>query len=193
MDDNELAALLNEARQGNEGALGELLERLRPWLRQRAENCLGQGLGARLDASDIAQEVHIRVWDHFAQFQGNSVGQLRAWVDGILGNCITDCHRRQRAAKRDVGAEKAGDNLFPGLPADATTPSQGAVRKEDAARLAEAVERLPEMQRLVFRLRMQEGLPFEEVARRVDVTVGNARVLMVRATERLRKELGGEA
>ena len=43
--------------------------------------------------------------------------------------------------------------------------------------------------RLVFRLRFYEELPFAEVARRVGVTVVNARVLMVRATERLKKEL----
>ena len=63
---------------------------------------------------------------------------------------------------------------------------------EGHARLTEALERLPEQQRLVFRLRFYEGLPFDEVARRAGVTAGNARILMMRATERLRNELGDE-
>jgi RNA polymerase sigma-70 factor (ECF subfamily) len=190
VDDSELADLLSKARQGKEGALERLLERLRPWLRQRAEKRLGQGLGARLDGSDVVQEVHLRLWDHFDQFRGDTVGQLLAWVDGIVDNCITDCRRRQGAAKRNVGVEVAGGDRFPGLAADATTPSQGAMRNEDAARLAEALQHLSETQRLVFRLRFFEGLPFEEVAHRAGVTAANARVLMLRATERLRNELG---
>jgi RNA polymerase sigma-70 factor (ECF subfamily) len=190
VDDEELASLLSEAQRGNEQALAALLERLRGRVRQRAQGLLGGRLGARLDGSDVAQEVHLRVWGRFAQFRGNSVPQLLAWVDEIVQSYITDCRRRHGAGKRDAGAEVAGADLFPGLAGDGTTPSQGAMRNEQQARLSEAVEHLPEKQRLVFRLRFYEGLPFEEVARRAGVTAGNARVLMLRATERLRDELG---
>jgi RNA polymerase sigma-70 factor (ECF subfamily) len=192
MDDNEdLADLLTEAQTGNEAAVGTLLARLRPWVRQRAQGLLGRRLGARLDGSDIAQEVHARAWRNFNQFQGQTVPEFRGWLETILQNVITDCRRRHGADKLDADAEVAGD-LFPELAGDGTTPSQGAMRNEDHARLTEALQRLPEKQRLVFQLRLHEGLPFEEVARRVGVTVGNARVLMLRATESLTKELGGE-
>jgi RNA polymerase sigma-70 factor (ECF subfamily) len=191
VDDNEeLAGLLTEARKGNETALAALLTRLRGRLRQHAQCLLGQRLGARLDGSDIAQEVHLRAWRCFDQFRGDSVPQLLAWVEEILHTVITDCRRRHGAGKRDASAEVAGAYLFPALAVDGTTPSQGAMRNEQQARLTEALQRLPEKQRLVFRLRFSEGLPFEEVARRAGVTVGHARVLMLRATERLRHELG---
>jgi RNA polymerase sigma-70 factor, ECF subfamily len=197
VDDNEeLAGLLAQARKGDKQALGTLLARLRPWVRHEAQGELGQRLGARLDGSDIAQEVHLRALEGFAGFRGDSVPQLLRWVDEILQNYINDCRRRHGAGKRDAGAEVAGAELFPALRPplrkEATTPSQGAMRHEDQARLAEALQDLPEQQRRVFCLRFYEGLPFEEVARRVGVTVGNARVLMVRATERLRTELGDE-
>ncbi len=191
-DDEELAGLLAQARKGDHQALGTLLVRLRGWVRGWAQSHLGQRLLARLDGSDIAQDVHLRAVEHFDQFQGDSVPQLRAWVAEMLKNVLIDCFRRQRAGGRDPGLEVAGDDLFRGLAADATTPSQVAIRNEQQARLSEALRRLPETQQLVFRLRLYEGLPFEEVARRAGVTVGNARVLMVRATERLRKELGDE-
>jgi RNA polymerase sigma-70 factor (ECF subfamily) len=193
VDDNEeLARLLNEARRGSQQALGTLLAWLRPWVRQQAQYLLGQRLRARLDGSDIVQEVHLRAFEHFDQFQGASVPQLVAWLEQILRNIITDCRRRHGAEGRNVDAEVAGGDLFPGLPADATTPSQGAMRNEQQARLSEALQRLPEKQRLVFQLRFNEGLPFEDAARRAGVTLGNARVLMVRAIESLRSELGDE-
>ena len=193
MDDNEeLACLLTEARKGDRQALGDLFLRLRDWVRHCAQNRLGQRLGARVDGSDIAQEVHLRAWRSFDQFQGESVPELMGWVEEILQNAITDCRRRHGAEKRDADAEVAGGDLFTGLSANATTPSQGAIRNEQNARLSEALQRLPEKQQLVFRLRLYEGLPFEEVAQKAGVTVGNARVLMVRAIERLKSELGDE-
>ena len=45
-------------------------------------------------------------------------------------------------------------------------------------------------QRQVFQLRVCEGLPFEEVARRIGVSEGNARVLLLRARNKLKSELG---
>jgi RNA polymerase sigma factor (sigma-70 family) len=150
MDDNEeLAGLLIEARKGNKQALGALLAQLRPWVRWQAQGLLGQRLVARLDGSDIVQDVHLRALEHFDQFRGDSVPQLRAWVKTILRNIITDCRRRHGADGRDVDAEVAGGDRFPYLEADATTPSEGAIRNEQQARLSEALQRLPEKQRLV--------------------------------------------
>lgn len=190
-DDEDLTRLLTEARKGVKQALGAVLALLRPWMRHQAEGLLGQRLRARMDGSDVVQEVHVRAFERFDQFRGESVPQLRVWVGEILNNVVTDCRRRHGAGKRDAGREEGGD-LLPERQGAGTTPSQGVMRREDQARLIEAVQSLPERQRLVVRLRCFDGLSFEEVARHAGVTAGNARVLMVRALERLRTELGDE-
>jgi RNA polymerase sigma-70 factor (ECF subfamily) len=189
-DNEELTRLLTEARKGNKQALGAMLVELRPWMRRQAEGLLGQRLRARIDGSDIVQDVHLRAFEHFGQFQGDSVPRLRVWVEEILRNVITDCCRRHGAGKRDAEREMGGGDLISQLDGHGTTPSQGAMRIEDQARLIDAVQRLPEKYRQVLQLRCYGGLPFEEVAQKVGVTVGNARVLMVRAIERLKTELG---
>ena len=101
---------------------------------------------------------------------------------------------RDVAQVRDANREVASGDLFEGMAGDGTTPSQAAARNEqqqrDQQRLAEALQRLPEKQRLVFQLRLFQGLPFEEVAQQVNVSVENARVLMFRATENLKDALG---
>jgi RNA polymerase sigma-70 factor (ECF subfamily) len=185
-DNEELARLLTEARKDNKSALGALLYQMRPWIRWQAEGRLGQRLRSRVDGSDIVQDVHVRAFERFDQFRGDSVPQLRAWIKMILRNIVADHNRGRKDADKD-----GGDRL-PDVPGDGTTPSQGAMRIEDQARLIEALQWLPEKYRLVLQLRFYQGLPFEEVAQKMGVTVGNARVLMVRAIKQLRNELGDE-
>ncbi|HEY7330667.1 MAG TPA: sigma-70 family RNA polymerase sigma factor [Gemmataceae bacterium] len=191
-DNEELARLLNEARKGNKRALGHMLMQLRPWIRRQAEGLLGQRLRARMDGSDIVQDVHVRAFEHFGQFQGDSLARLNVWVEEILRNVITDCRRRHGAGKRDAGREQGDGDQLSHMQGHGTTPSQGAMRIENQARLFEALQRLPEKYRRVLQLRFYDGLPFEEVAQKIGVTVGNARVLAVRAIEKLKNEIGAE-
>lgn len=102
---------------------------------------------------------------------------------------MTDCRKGHAVRKRDAAREVAGGDLFQGLAADGTSPSQRAVLNEEAGKLEKALEQLPDAQRLVFRLRFLENLPLAEVAQHAGVSVGNARVLFLRATERLWLEL----
>jgi RNA polymerase sigma-70 factor (ECF subfamily) len=191
-DPHGLEPLLRRALAGDPQARADLLGHLRDWARARGQDLAGRGLGPRLDASDIAQEVGLRVHRAFDTFGGQTVPQLLGWADQIVQNVVADIHRRQGADKRDAGREVAGAGLLCEVAGDGTSPSQQAVRHEREARLTEALGQLPEQQRLVFQLRLYEGLPFKEVARRVGVSEGHARVLMLRATERLRQELGDD-
>jgi RNA polymerase sigma factor (sigma-70 family) len=174
-------------RTGLEDLFGELRARVCG----RARRFLGPGPGARGDASDVAQEVSLKLHQAFGQFQGQTVPELLAWARRTLGHQLIDDHRHHRAQIRDAGREVPGGDLFPGLAGDGTTPSRRAARNEEQELLMAALQRLPEKERLVVQLRLS-GLPFEAVARQAGVTVGYARVLMVRATESLRKQLGGE-
>jgi RNA polymerase sigma-70 factor (ECF subfamily) len=188
MDDEELARLLPLACAGDGQALAALIERLRGRVRLRAQGLLGPRLGARLDASDVAQEVCLRAYRAFGQFDGHTVPQLLAWVEGALQNYLADCWRHHGAGRRDAGREEAGD-LVHDLAANTASPSEHFLQAEQRARLEEALRRLPGRQRLVFELRFVEQLPFAEVGRRAGISEGNARVLFLRTTERLRKEL----
>ena len=189
-DDEEQARLLNEARQGNQQALGLILMQLRPWMRRQAEGLLGQRLRARVDGSDIVQDVHLRAVERFDRFDGDSVQQFRAWVAEILWNIVNDCLRRQLAGKRNPDREERGDDRVSALKGSDTTPSRAAMENEQQSRLIAALQRLPENQRLVFHLRYFAELSLVEVARRLSLTEVNARRLWGRASKRLLDELG---
>ena len=63
------------------------------------------------------------------------------------------------------------------LATHASSPSERAVRREQAVLLADAVSKLPPDYREVFILRTLEHVPFEDVAVRMDRTVGAVRML----------------
>jgi RNA polymerase sigma-70 factor (ECF subfamily) len=65
-----------------------------------------------------------------------------------------------------------------------------AVRREQAVRLADALDRLPANYRDVLVLRHLEGLTFPEVARRMGRSLGSVEKLWIRALAQLRRVVG---
>jgi RNA polymerase sigma-70 factor (ECF subfamily) len=72
---------------------------------------------------------------------------------------------------------------------DSDSPSRCAVRREHELLLADALAELPADYREVIILRHIEGLPFEEVARRMERTAGAVRMLWLRALKKLREAI----
>jgi RNA polymerase sigma-70 factor (ECF subfamily) len=70
--------------------------------------------------------------------------------------------------------------------ADQTSPSQRAARQEQLLRLAEALARLPEDQRMAVELHHLRGCAVAEVARRMGRSDGAVGALLVRGLKRLR-------
>jgi RNA polymerase sigma-70 factor (ECF subfamily) len=66
-------------------------------------------------------------------------------------------------------------------------------QREEAVQLADRLSQLPADYRQVLMLRNLQSLPFEEVARQMDRSVGATRMLWLRAIERLRAVYGSEA
>ena len=71
-----------------------------------------------------------------------------------------------------------------------TSPSERAVKREQASRLAEAIESLPEPYREVIVLRHIEGLGFADVALRMGRTEDSVKNMWFRALRQLRGLLG---
>ncbi|MBP5637619.1 MAG: RNA polymerase sigma factor [Bacteroidales bacterium] len=117
------------------------------------------------DADDLTQDIFLKIWTALPSFRGEA--QLFTWVYRIAVNEAMDRLRREkvRAALRfatlDAEMEKRIDNdpWFDG------TPAQRALSK--------AVAALPEKQRQVFILRYYDEMPYEEMAKVLDSSVGS--------------------
>lgn len=192
--------LLARARQANGEGLGALLEQYRDYLGMLARARLGARLRRVVNPSDLVQQTFLEAYRDFGHFEGTSTAQWRAWLRRILAhNLAALVERHVRVQKRDVRRQVSLEQLCatPGGPVAAvaspgSSPSAQAQRHEATAVLADRLARLPAPHREVLRLRNLEGLPFNEVARRMGRTPGAVRVLWVRALDRLRLLLKNE-
>jgi RNA polymerase sigma-70 factor, ECF subfamily len=185
--------LLEQARAGDEAALGRLLELYRNYLRLVARALIGQALRVRLDASDLVQETFLKASREFGQFLGSTEPELTAWLRQILVRTLSNQakhHRRQgRDYQRQESLEAMLDRSSAAVHRALATPSESlsahAFRREQAVLLADALEKLPAHYREVFILRNLEHIPFDQVAARMGRSPGATRVLWKRAMDRL--------
>jgi RNA polymerase sigma-70 factor (ECF subfamily) len=193
----DAAQWLAAARAGSREALGQVLETFRGFLLLVADRELDADLRAKGGASDLVQDTFLEAQRDFAGFHGNSADELRAWLRRLLLNNMANFTRQyRRRAKRDVSREvslEAGDSSHErgaGLAADILSPSGVVSAQEQAQALARAMERLPPDYRRVLALRHEEQLTFAQIGEQMQRTENAARMLWLRAIERLQKELG---
>jgi RNA polymerase sigma-70 factor (ECF subfamily) len=151
-------------------ALVALLPRLRRLARSLSRN--------QDDADDLVQSVLERAWRHVDQYRAGT--SLAAWTFGIMKNAWIDtCRSRSRrgevALPEDSGEHPA---ISPG-DAEASLWS-----------VSEAMDKLPEEQRLAVALVLVEGLSYKEAAAVLEVPVGTLTSRLARGRTALAALLG---
>jgi RNA polymerase sigma-70 factor (ECF subfamily) len=191
--------LMDQARLGDPEALGRLLEEQRAGLHRLAERQLEGRIAIRVDASDILQQTFLEAYRCFPQFAGQDKRELVAWLRGILDHKVAGAIRDHALLqKRDVGRERSmddsrggGPTLKQDLDANLTSPSQKAIRGEQAERLSEALATLPDDQREAVRLRHLEGWALADIALSLGRTPTATAGLIKRGMKSLRRRLHG--
>jgi RNA polymerase sigma-70 factor, ECF subfamily len=195
-DIEDLGSILCSAREGNTPALEVLHAQCHKYLLLIANRELDGPLRAKLGPSDLVQETLLCAQLNLGQFQGQSVGELRAWVRAILINKLRTARRRfRRGSMRDLARESPLDAGLEGQGpihalVDGDTPSRQAVACEQNSRLAAAIESLPEDYRLAILMRNFDRSSFAEIGQSLNRSEAAARKLWLRAIERLGKLLG---
>jgi RNA polymerase sigma-70 factor (ECF subfamily) len=193
-----LRQLLVQAREDCSAAREHLLESFRGYLRLLARTGFDACLRGKADPSDLVQETLLKAHVKFGQFQGQTEGELAAWLRQILVNKLNDFVRGyQKADARQVGRERSLDELLGDssvalvglLVGGGPSPSESAERRELALVLAEALGELNDDYREVLVLRSLEERDWDETARCMNRTIGATRMLWARALKALRPVL----
>lgn len=169
----------------------------REYLRALARLHLGGRLRGKLDASDLVQQTILQAHARREQFRGTTEAEWLGWLRAILANALAAATREFETSARDTGRERSlaaelgesSDRLGRLLPADQSSPSEGAVRGESLLRLARALAGLPDDQRRVIELHHLKGLPVAAVAAEVGRTRPAVAGLLFRGLKRLRELL----
>jgi RNA polymerase sigma-70 factor (ECF subfamily) len=116
------------------------------------------------------------------------------WARKTAYELLVNARRDHRAGRRDVAREAAAPDsssmaLADRLAAGGPTPSEAAEARERADQVARAVERLDDDDREILLLRQVDDLPYDEIARLLDITAAAARQRYGRALVLLEKVL----
>ena len=171
--------LLELLRDGSTSA-GEMLVKrhCQPLLRY-----LHRLVGSEHLAEELHQQTWVSVMDHLDRFdKSSSAGGFKAWLFRIATNKANDHWRssgRDKAARQSLRLAQADEHA-----PDASHRIEGS---EQAAKLREAIDRLPENQRRVLMLRYYSNLKFVEIAEMVGCPLNTALGRMHKAMMKLKQ------
>lgn len=137
-------------------------------------------LESRDDAEDAVQELYLKILSIPGKLV--YVRDPAAYGITLLKNICIDRIRRRESRR----AEQLEDFMA----ADASGPERKMTEKDTLARVMKEMERLPEKQAKVLRMRTLEGLQYDEIARRTGLSQVNIRVLISMARKTLKKSIG---
>ena len=199
-DPTETDELLNSAKQGDAGAVNQLLDRHRRGLRRMLELRLDPALARRVDASDIVQDVLIVANRRLAEYLARPAMPFQLWLRQLARDRLIDAHRRHRVAQRrsldreqPLTAGALGDrsslDLATQLRDPELTPAAAAMRDELDRRFRVALETLDQQDREVVLMRHDEQFSNQEVAEALGLSAAAAGMRYLRAMRRLRTRL----
>lgn len=175
-----------------EARLGERLRGRDPEaLRQVYERCgrvsfgfLLKSLGDRATAEDVQQQVFLEVWRRAERFDP-ARGNLLTWVMTIARSRAID-HVRRRVPE-PVDPEIAADA------AEVEHVVEGEVEAlAERWRMRALLERLPEAESGLLRMRFYGGLTQSEIASREEIPLGTVKTRMFSGLRRLREMIEEE-
>ena len=179
--------LIESLRSGAERAYEELLSRFQ----QPVYTLSVRLLNDEGEASDVVQEVFLKVFRNIGNFRGQS--SLKTWIYRITVNEAHNARRwffRHRRREVELDTEP-GDarNWRETIPDSSRSPFEEAFDREQAVLIQAALDRINPVFRSAVVLRDITDLSYEEIAEILGVSLGTVKSRILRGREALREEL----
>jgi RNA polymerase sigma-70 factor (ECF subfamily) len=176
---------------------GGALEGFRPYLLLLARLQLGRRAQGKLEPSDVVQQTLLEAHRKREQFRGSTDAERAGWLRQMLAFNLADALRHLGRDKRDAGRERSLEQeleqssirLGSWLAAEQSSPSEHAVRHEEAVRVARSLAGLAEANREAVVLRYYEGLSLDEISTRLGRTPAAVAGLLKRGLKQMRELL----
>ena len=182
--------LVESLRLGSEQAYEELLNRFQQPVYTLALRLLSD----QAEASDVVQEVFLKVFRNIGRFRGQST--LKTWIYRITVNEAHNTRRwffRHRRREVELDSSPEEKNWKETLPDRSRSPYDVAVEGEQQVMIEAALKRINPIFRQAVVLRDIADLSYDEIADVLGVTLGTVKSRILRGREALREELAGNS
>jgi len=172
--------------QGDAGRFSELMARTY----KKVFNLAYRLSGDRTDAADLAQEAFFRAYRGFGQFEGDR--PFENWVFRIVTRLYLDLKRtRNRRVKTvsydaPLNADGSDDPVFFESSDSKASPEEVLVSRYVSEDLEWSLDKLTREQRELVWMADVEGVPYREIAEKINAPVGTVRSRLHRAHKQLR-------
>jgi RNA polymerase sigma-70 factor (ECF subfamily) len=173
--------LVAAVANGSSDALGRLYDR-----HAATVYALARRIVSRLeDAEEVVQDVFSQVWRQAHQYRTERAS-VAGWIVMLARTRAID---RLRARRARPDEDHAVDPMTAAPVAAGPSPEQAAVLADRARHVREALQTLPENQRVLLEMAYYEGLTHSEIAARTGVPLGTVKTRIRTGMDALRSAL----
>ena len=180
------AEIIKRLQEGDENAFRQLVEKYQQLV---VNTCFGLVHNTE-DAEDIAQDVFIEVFRSVHKFRADS--KISTWLYRIAVNRSLNFIRDNKRRKwfRSVDEPNAPDSKDAyKISGETDSPDSDLENSQRTALLHEAIDSLPNNQRVAFTLNKYEDLSYKEISEVMQVSLSSVESLIHRAKKNLQKKL----
>jgi RNA polymerase sigma-70 factor (ECF subfamily) len=179
--------LINRAREGDQPAFAQLVEKHDARVMSLARSILGPGC----DAEEAYQEIFLKIYRSLPGFRFES--DFSTWIHRIAVNTALTKRRsltRRRQREQIMDPIDGQDDFFDSVPHNPLdNPENQQLRSEIVAQIERALQTIPPRQRTVFVMKHDQGMKLKEIARTLGIGEGTVKAYLFRAIENLRSAL----
>ncbi|MFC5049160.1 RNA polymerase sigma factor [Rubritalea spongiae] len=182
-DDAIDVALMMRVKEGDHAAFQQLVERHQDMI----IGTVAKMLGNASDAPDIAQQVFLRLWKSAKRYKQKA--KFTTYLFTITRNLVFN-ESKKRARRKTHSLDEREDESFQQFADDSSkSPDAETLQSELQVAVDQAINGLPEKQRLAVILRRYENMPYEEIANVIGCSVSAVKSHLFRARTDLRTAL----
>lgn len=182
----ETRKLVARCKKGERGAFDDLMRRYE----KKVYNFAFRLCGNYDEANDVASETFVRVFNALGNFRGDS--SFITWLFRITTNVYLDEKKRQRARPAqslEEIIELEETTVRRQIEDPSPTPSEQVEHHERVDMLQNAINSLPDYQRMMIVMYHTENRSYEEIAEMLDLPIGTVKSRLNRARLSLREKL----
>lgn len=181
MDDSADALIIQEVLEGEKEAFAHIVNRYRGPL----FNLVFRMTASKDAAVDLTQETFVRAYAGLSRY--NPEKSFFTWIYTICLNLTRNHLEKKRETLLNDGDRVAENDS--NVSGQYASPETLAIRRQDLDGLEEALKTLPVDLREAVVLRYMQDLPFDTIAKMLNIGLSAAKMRVSRALEKLRTAL----
>jgi len=172
--------LVERTVAGDESAFEQLVKKYQ----HSVLNTIYRYIGNYSEAEHIAQDVFVKVWLNIKSFKGKA--KFSTWLYRIVVNQCLDCHRKNKGKVQVVSLD---NKLAEGKIPESLTVGIDFEQKKRESIVRQAINELPDKQRIAMILAKYEAKSYQEIADIMNISLSNVASIIYRAKENLKVKL----